>query len=107
MAASLILLKRDLFHAPGLFAHQLFQAFEQLGADARGVVGEVYQVAFAVFVDLETEFVASVMRDERAVQGFDAAFVAFPVAGGAQEDGDLARRVVFVFVFFGERDVER
>jgi len=55
------LLKRNLFHAPAFFAHQLFHTFEQFGADARGVTGEIDQVALAVFKDLKAEFIAAVI----------------------------------------------
>jgi len=101
----LILLKRNLLHAPVLFAHQLLQAFEQFGADARSVVGEVDQVSLAVLEDLEAELVASVIRDQRAIERLDAALVAVPVAGGAQEDGDLLGRMVLVLVLLGEWDI--
>ena len=74
------LLKRDRFHAPGFFVHQLAQAVEQLGADARGVVGEVDEMPLAVLKDLEAELVAAMIRNERAVQGLDAALVAVVVA---------------------------
>jgi hypothetical protein len=39
-----ILLKRNLFHTPAFLTHELLQAFEHFGADARGVVGEIDQV---------------------------------------------------------------
>ena len=100
-------LKRNWFHAPGFFVHQLAQAVEQLGADARGLVGEVHEVPLAVLKDLEAELVAAVIRDERAVQGFDAALVAVVVARRAQGDGDLLRRMFLVFIFFYQGDIQR
>ena len=54
------------------------------GTDAGGVVGEVDQVPLAVFENLEAEFVPPVVRGHESVQGFDAALVAFVVAGGTQ-----------------------
>ena len=74
------LLKRDRFHAPGFFVHQLAQAVEQLGADAGGVVREVDEMSLAVLKNLKAELVAAVIRDECAVQGLDAALVAVMVA---------------------------
>jgi hypothetical protein len=66
------LLVSNLFDAPGFFADQLFQAVEHIGDDARGVVGEVDQVAFAVFKNLELETVLAVRRDQNPVDVLDA-----------------------------------
>ena len=55
---SVSLLERDLLDAPTVLAHQLLQAFEEFRADARGIVGEVDQMALAALEDLEAEFIA-------------------------------------------------
>src|SRR6266542_2728216 len=83
------LLKYDLLHTPAFFANQIFQLSQKLGADAGGVVGEIYEIAFVVFKNMETEFIAPMIACQVAVQGLDAAFVAFMIASGAQGDGQL------------------
>ncbi len=74
-----MLLKRNLFHAPAFLAYQLFQPGEQFGAETCGVVGKIYQVAFAILENLETEFVTAMIGDQCAIERFDAALVAFLV----------------------------
>ena len=51
------LLKRDLLNTPAFFAHQLQQAGQHFGTQARRIVGEVDQVTLAGFEDLEAESV--------------------------------------------------
>lgn len=62
-------------------------------------------MSLAVLEDLKTKTIFAMKTGEVAMQGFDAAFVAFLVAGGAQDDGDLARRMVLVLVLFGKRNI--
>jgi hypothetical protein len=62
----------NLFYSPRLFTHELLEPVEHIGDDARGVVGEVDQVAFAVFKNLELETVLAMRRDQNPVDVLDA-----------------------------------
>jgi|GEM_PF-5307625 len=48
-----LLLERNFLNSPAHFAEEFFQAGEHFGRDARGVVGEVDQVALAALENLE------------------------------------------------------
>ena len=66
---------------PAFFAHQFLEPLQQFRANACGIVREINQVGLAILKDLEGELITSMMRDQRAVQGLDAALVAFVVPG--------------------------
>ena len=67
------LLEGNLFHAPAFLSHQFLQAVQDFCADPGRVVGEIDQVAFAIFINLKAESVAPMEGDQCAKDRLDGA----------------------------------
>ena len=100
------LLERDILNAPTLLTHQFVETSQHLGTDMRRLSGEIEENTTTVFEDVKAEAIASVEGCQCAVDGLDAAAIAFSIPCGAQQDRDLLGRMIRADVCLYQRDVE-